>query len=110
MTTAEPQTTTATLSAWSAARRAALRVENSGGNLTSARAGTPSGRDARAPKAALRRASMRSLVLAQSWAPYSVAQRMPANVRQSALQAAQAFTLLSSELAPQRDPATPPLA
>ena len=58
----------------------------------------------------LRRAPMRSLVLAQSWVPFSVARREPASVRQSALGAAQAFILLSSELATRRGAATPPLA
>lgn len=47
-------------------------------------------------------ASRRSLVLAQSWVPFSVSQREPAGVRQSALCAAQAFSLLSSELATRR--------
>ncbi len=47
-------------------------------------------------------ASRRSLVLAQSWVPFSVSQREPVGVRQSALRAAQAFSLLSSELATRR--------
>ena len=50
----------------------------------------------------LRRAPVRSLVLAQSWVPVSVTRLPRADVRQSALRAAQAFTLLSSELAARR--------
>lgn len=49
-----------------------------------------------------RRAPGRSLVLAQSWVPVSVARTPRADVRRSALRAAQAFSLLSSELAAQR--------
>ena len=59
---------------------------------------------------ALRRAPSRSLVLAQSWIPFSVSQRGQAGVRQSTLRAAEAFTLLSSELATRRGEAKPPTA
>lgn len=59
---------------------------------------------------ALRRAPARSLVLAQSWVPVSVSRLPRADVRQSALRAAQAFTLLSSELATRRGEAKPPTA
>ena len=58
----------------------------------------------------LRRAPVRSLVLAQSWVPVSVTRLPRADVRQSALRAAQAFTLLSSELAVRRGDAKPPTA
>lgn len=57
---------------------------------------------ARAAKTPLRRPPSRSLVLAQSWIPFSVAQRGQAGMRQSTLRAAQAFTLLSSQLATRR--------
>jgi len=97
---------TATLSNQSAALRAAVRVENSGGGSASAASQTQSGRDARAPKSALRRAPVRSLVLAQSWIPFSVSQLGQAGMRQSTLRAAEAFTLLSSELATRRGGAT----
>jgi hypothetical protein len=60
--------------------------------------------------AALRRAPSRSLVLAQSWIPFSVSQRGQAGVRQSTLRAAEAFTLLSSELTTRRGEAKPPTA
>ncbi|MFA6545314.1 MAG: hypothetical protein WCS99_12930 [Limisphaerales bacterium] len=49
---------------------------------------------------------MRSLVLAQSWIPFSVSQLGQAGMRQSTLRAAEAFTLLSSELATRRGGAT----
>jgi hypothetical protein len=108
--TAEPQTTTATLSHRSAALRAALRVEHSGGSLTPIATDTQSGRAARAPKAALRRAPVGSLVLAQSWVPVSVSRLPRADLRQSALRAAEAFSLLSSELTTRRGEAKPPTA
>lgn len=57
---------------------------------------------ARAAKTSLRRPPSRSLVLAQSWIPFSVAQRGQAGMKQSTLRAAEAFTLLSSQLATRR--------
>jgi len=60
--------------------------------------------------AALRRAPARSLVLAQSWVPVTVSRSPRADVRRSALRAAQAFTLLSSELATRRGGAKPTTA
>ncbi|PAW87242.1 MAG: hypothetical protein B9S33_06640 [Pedosphaera sp. Tous-C6FEB] len=65
---------------------------------TTGQPGTPERRQ-RTP---LRRAPARSLVLAQSWIPFSVGQRGHAGIRQSTLRAAQAFTLLSSQLATRR--------
>ena len=59
---------------------------------------------------ALRRAPAGSLVLAQSWVPVSVTRLPRAAVRQSALRAAEAFSLLSSELATRRGEAKPPTA
>ncbi len=58
-------------------------------------------------KPALGRAPVRSLVLAQSWVPFSTSQPKRAGVRQSALRAAEAFALLSSELATRRGEAKP---
>ncbi|MBI5799567.1 MAG: hypothetical protein HZA92_02410 [Verrucomicrobia bacterium] len=66
------------------------------------------GRDSVAPPSALRRASSRSLVLAQSWVPFSVSQRGQAGMRSSTLKAAQAFNLLSSELASRRSESKTP--
>ena len=57
---------------------------------------------ARRQRTPLRRPPARSLVLAQSWIPFSVSQRGHAGIRQSTLRAAQAFTLLSSQLATRR--------
>ncbi len=59
---------------------------------------------------ALRRAPARSLVLAQSWVPFSVSRREQAARRQSALSAAEALSLLSSELATRRGEVKPPTA
>jgi hypothetical protein len=59
---------------------------------------------------ALRRAPAGSLVLAQSWVPVSVSRPLHSDLRQSTLRAAQAFTLLSSELATRRGEAKPPTA
>ncbi|NBV25120.1 MAG: hypothetical protein EBS05_24770 [Proteobacteria bacterium] len=47
----------------------------------------------------LHRAPGCTLVLAQSWVPFSVSQGNRSGMRQSTLRAARAFTLLSSELA-----------
>jgi hypothetical protein len=66
--------------------------------------------ETRTVTATLRRAPARSLVLAQSWVPVSVSRLPRAHVRQSALRAAQAFTLLSSELATRRRGTKPPTA
>lgn len=51
------------------------------------------------PQARLHRAPGCTLVLAQSWVPFSVSQGSQSGMRQSTLRAARAFTLLSSELA-----------
>lgn len=61
-------------------------------------------------KSALRRPAARSLVLAQSWVPFSVAPRNRVAMRASALKAAEAFTLLSSELATRRGETNKPTA
>lgn len=60
--------------------------------------------------AALRRPPARSLVLAQSWVPFSVSRRDQAIRRQSVLNAAEALSLLSSELAARRGEGKPPTA
>ena len=93
MNAAEPSTATTTL----ASRSAALLA------TATAPAGlrecvTP----ARAARTPLRRPPSRSLVLAQSWIPFSVTQRGQPGMRQSTLRAAEAFTLLSSQLATRR--------
>ncbi len=61
-------------------------------------------------QSALRRPPARSLVLAQSWVPFSVSPRNHAAVRRSTLKAAEALTRLSSELATRRGGEKPPTA
>ena len=66
--------------------------------------------ETRTAAATLRRAPAGSLVLAQSWVPVSVARLPRAELRQSVLRAAGAFTRLSSELATRRGETKPPTA
>ncbi len=61
-------------------------------------------------QASIRRPPARSLVLAQSWVPFSVSRREQAVMRQSAVNAAEAFNLLSNELATRRGEIKPPTA
>lgn len=93
MTTDEQLTATATLSS----------LAPIGGEGRGEGAGLPK-------RVVLRRVPSRSLVLAQSWIPFSVSQRGQAGARQSTLRAAEAFTLLSSELATRRGEVKPPTA
>ena len=52
--------------------------------------------------------SARALVLSQSWVPFPSAPQDRSSARQSALLAAEAFSLLSSQLATRRGSAKPP--
>lgn len=77
---------------------AAETAISTGASAASGQSGAPE----RRPRTPLRRPPARSLVLAQSWIPFSVSQRSQAGIRQSTLGAAQALTLLSRQFATQR--------
>ena len=96
MTTPEQLTTTATLSSL-----APLGGQGRGEEVRSS---------GRVDSARLRRPPSRSLVLSQSWVPYSVSPRERLAMRQSTLKVAEAFSLLSSELATRRGETKPPAA
>lgn len=106
MTTDEQLTMTAPLSNRSAVYQAAAAdsVETIGARPA------PSAGARCAPESKLRRAPFRSLVLSQSWVPFSVSPRERSAMRPSTLTAAEAFTLLSSELDSRRGGAKPPAA